>query len=101
MMPKGDRQTIYNKEPWSHLPKIRMWVKTSVGRLSQFVSPKLHILFEKMEDKSDVSLTLGVTYHWADQGGRMWRNRPLARRVGPRRAKRLLRVRVARVCRSP
>ncbi len=35
MMPKGDRQTIYKKEPWNHSPKIRIWVKTSVGRLSR------------------------------------------------------------------
>ena len=86
VMPKGDRNTTSKKEPWNDLSPTRICVKTSVGRLSQFVSPKLHTLFDKMEDKSDVSLTLGVTDHWADQGGRMWRNRPLASRVGPGRA---------------
>ena len=35
MMPKGDRQTIYKKEPWNHPSQIRIWVKTSVGRLSR------------------------------------------------------------------
>ena len=49
MMPKGDRQTIYKKEPWNHPSQIRIWVKTSVGRLGQFVSPRLHERFEKMK----------------------------------------------------
>ena len=52
VMPKGDRETTYKKQPWNHLSPTRISVSTSLRRLRKYLLPQLQKRIDKMKEVS-------------------------------------------------